>query len=109
MRLSERIKVIEQALNLGLSTCVEISIEKIEHGDNSMPMFIQLNDYLWIQNMGESYEAFAVRTTAGALDVFRPRAPHEQLKLIAKHPKLTREKWLEKYSHITKGSANAKS
>ena len=103
MRLSERIKVIEQALNLGLGTCVEISIEKIEHGDNSMPMYIQLNDHLWTQNMGESYLAFADRVTAGALEVFRPRAPGDQLRLIAKHPKLTREKWLEKYSRITKG------
>ena len=103
MRLSERIKVIEQVLNLGLGTCVEISIEKIEHGDNSMPMFIQLNDHLWTQNMDESYEAFAERATASALAVFRPKAPHEQLKLFAKHPKLTREKWNEKYSRITKG------
>ena len=102
MRLSERIKIIEQALNLGLGTCVEISIEKIEHGDNSMPMYIRFKDYLWTQNIGESFEAFAERVMA-ALDVFRLRAPGDQLKLIAKHPKLTREKWLWKYSHITKG------
>ena len=103
MRLSERIRVIERVLNLGPGSCVDVSIERIEHGDTTRPMFILFSNHLWTQHKGESYETYTERATAGALSVYKPSGPNSKLKLIAKHPKLTREKWNEKYSRITKG------